>query len=289
LFISNSNPTSGCFINSATRRPHFRVSGAAWTEGTRQRLLLPEFTIPPGIGFRCECCNIEASAEGSQAFHGSICRKNAGLHTNLHDKVVQITAQFIKAIVPTARVDMQNQPGNACNYALNRAVDIVVAIGPSVYMLDVSLVSPCAKDALLHGSSLVPLTAAKRQEEKKAAKHAGVLQLAGTNVFVPFVFEAAGTPGEFVRRTLDFFTGTRDWLDGTGPIRKISLEMVRARNDYLRHVNAVCIRALSLKVIAFRNRARLIYNLPPTHTTRQRRTPLGGTRRTRVGGRGVAG
>ena len=73
--------------------------------------------------------------------------------------------------------------------------------------------------------------------------------------------------GESARRVLDLFTGTRDRLDGTGPIRKIRLYMVRARNDFLRHVNAVCIRAHSLKIIAYRNRARMTNqpttNLPP--------------------------
>jgi hypothetical protein len=237
LFISNSNSTSGCFINSATMRPYLRVAGAAWTEGIRQRLLRANFTPPPGIIFRCDCCNSDASADGSQAFHGLMCKKNAGIHTSQHDKVVQLTAQFIKTIVPTAKVDMQNRPGNTCNYARNRAVDIVAAIGSVVYMLDVSIVAPCTKDALLYGSSEVPLTAAKRQEEKKATKHAGVSQLAGNNVFVPFVVESTGTLGECARRSLDLFTGTRDRLDGTGPIRKISLDMVRARNDFLRHAN----------------------------------------------------
>ena len=289
LFISNSNVSSGCFINSATSKPYFRVSGSAWTEGIRQRLLLSNFSPPPGINFRCDCCNSDASADGSQAFHGMMCKKNAGFHTNQHDKVVQLTAQFIKSIVPTAKVDMQNRPGNTCNYAPNKAVDIVVASGSLVYMLDVSIVAPCTKDALLHGSSEVPLTAAKRQEEKKTAKHAGVSQLVGNNVFVPFVLESTGNLGESARRVLDLFTGTRDRLDGTGPIRKISLDMVRARNDFLRHVNAVCIRAHALKIIAYRNRARMMYNQPPPQTTRHVRTPLGGTGRTRVGGRGVAG
>ena len=123
----------------------------------------------------------------------------------------------------------------------------------------------------------MPLTAAKHQEEKKAAKHSGVSQLVGNNVFVPFVLESTGNLGESARRLLDLFTGTRDPLDGTGPIRKISLDMVRARNDFLRHVNAVCIRAHSLKIIvAYRNRARMMYNQPPPQTTRHVRTPLGG-------------
>jgi len=289
LFISNSNSTSAAFINSATMRPYLRVSGAAWREGTLQRLLVANAATPPGRNLRCDCCNSDASTDGSHAFHGMMCRKNAGIHTSLHDKVVQLTAQLIKTIIPTAKVDVQNRPGNTCNYARDRAVDFVVATGSVVYFVDVSIVAPCTKDAILHGSSEVPLTAAKRQEEKKAAKHAGVSQLVGNNVFVPFVVESTGTLGESARRSLDLFTGARDRLDGTGPIRKISLDMVRARNDFLRHVNAVCIRAHALKIIAYRSRARMTNNQPPTQTTRHVRTPLGGTSRTRVGVRGVAG
>ncbi len=265
-------------------RPYLRVTGAAWTEGIRQRLLLANFNPPPGIAFQCGC-----GAEGPHSFHGMICRKNAALHTNLHDRLARLAAQAFKTIDPTAKVDMQNRPGNTCNYARDRAVDFVVATGPVVYFVDVSIVAPCTIDALRYGSSEVPLTAAKRQEEKKAAKHAGVSQLVGNNVFVPFVVESTGTLGESARRLLDLFTGTRDRLDGTGPVRKISLDMVRARNDFVRHVNAVCIRAHALKIIAYRNRARMTYHQPPTQTTRHVRTPSGGTNRTRVGGRGVAG
>ena len=116
--------------------------------------------------------------------------------------LVRLAAQAIKTIVPTAKVDVQNRPGNTCNYARDRAVDFVIATGSVVYFVDVSIVAPCTIDALRYGSSEVPLTAAKRQEEKKAAKHAGVSQLAGNNVFVPFVVESTGNLGESARRLL---------------------------------------------------------------------------------------
>jgi hypothetical protein len=127
----------------------------------------------------------------------------------------------------------------------------------------------------------------------KNRHHAGVAGLPGDCSFLPYVLEATGTHGKRALHALEWISGTRDQPDGRGPRRKITLDMVRLRNEFLRHVNVVCIRALSAKATAYRKRAGLTYILPPQlrpQRTRTRRRPLprGGSG-SRVGHRGVAG
>ena len=296
IFLSQCNARSGEFVNSAlAKQEYLRLTDCAWKDGIRYRLLLGDFsTHQPVIAFNCPCCDTLAEEGGSHAHHSTVCRKGAGLHTLLHNLVVKILATYVKRANPTWTVDMQFRAGNSCGYLPNREVDIVIQKDNQIFYVDCSLVQPNTVKAIQAGSASEPLVAASLQEEVKNRHHAGVAGLPGDCSFLPFVLEATGTHGKRALQVLEWISGTRDQPDGRGPRRKITLDMVRLRNEFLRHVNAVCIRALSAKATAYRKRAGLVYIPPPQllpqrPRTRRRPLPRGGSSGSRVGNRGVAG
>ena len=198
-FLSSSNGGTA-FLDSAVGMDRY-FGEQTFICAARMRLGAGPSDEPPGAIRVCGC-GLAYSA-GTNPFHGISCRLNGNFRTFCHTEIIALLYALIRKQCPNAATGKEKEVGRMAvgpnGHAPAVRADIVAAIGPITYVIDVSTTDPCCRVSLdLNPSSADSVGAAAKERERTKRNHyrkvVTPLPIPDGNV-VPFVIETTGRLG----------------------------------------------------------------------------------------------
>lgn len=165
--------------------------------GLQLRLLVPASSAP--VGFQC-LCGHETQDTVGLAIHALTCPVFSELRTKRHDELRSLLATSIRRASPSSVVELEPvllRPSADNRQGTHQRADIRVTTGATTTYLDVAVVSPSSRSALLHNSDTTTLAAATLMEQAKAQSYTQAMTHLGlpASALVPFVVETSGRAG----------------------------------------------------------------------------------------------
>jgi len=192
-------PKAALWITAAPTSPDTRLDDCTMRLAVRRLLGLPPSDITP---FHCPHCHLASGDLQVNPWHPTSCPRLAGTSaTRRHNQVLDILARWMTrlggfVVKPTKHNGLRHNGKDI-------VPDLDVQLGPSRYIIDVTIRDPTAPSHVTKGAQQSLAVAAEAEKEKRDYYRQHLQQLKPKATFVPFVVEAHGGLGIEASKFID--------------------------------------------------------------------------------------
>ena len=190
------------------------------------RLLMNPFPAAGSDSCRCSFPRIRYA---DMPLHALVCQCNQPPRNARHNQVRDYLFELVKRLDPLADVQKERMVDDGGDGGGGKRCEIWYRRAATVFVIDVSVVEPCAISYVDKRSDLIEGVAARLQEKVKERHYEGCPCLAegGGAVLIPFVVEATGRMGPQARDFFDLVTREHK-MQGSLFLDKMSATLARA-------------------------------------------------------------
>lgn len=263
-FKSTQCPGTGRFLEwRGGPTGYYRLTDQEFLDSVRLRLAMPPLDNPPGVQHLCTCHQrMDLSAEPLHVLDCTF--NNSGLAIKRHDRIRDALALYIRGCCPNAVIHKEQQM-TGTRTGQNRRADLVVYIGATTHIIDVSICEPGApayREQNQHygrtfGSSVdQACAAAQRREADKVSRWRGAFPEMFTAQyrtfsprgqvppkFVPFVIEATGRLGPAAECFMMYYYASTHTQPRSYFLSRISVILAKYNAVMLNHTRANILNA----------------------------------------------